>query len=116
MKIAEGAPGVEEAGGEIEDRVSPSRLKESGLGVTVGVGLAAALVGTGRLVRWGSGVLSGEALGVKAVAVASAKAAGGGVNSVTIGPAVGGVSAGEQPVKRMMVRNNAGQTFVTNCR
>jgi hypothetical protein len=101
---------------ESGDSVSPSLIKESGLGVAVGVGLAVRLVGTGVAVRLGGGVLGGEVLGVKASVVASAGAVGVTVNSVTIGAAVGDVSRGEQPVKRIKARDRASQILATNCR
>jgi hypothetical protein len=111
MKTAEGAPDVGEARGESDGRVSPSRIKESGLGA----GLAAGLVGVGVVVRLGGGVLGGAVFGVRAIVVASARAVGVAVNSVTIGTAVGGVSTGKQPVKRLTVRYNASQILATNC-
>ncbi len=82
-----------------EDRVSPSRVKESGVEVAIGLGLAAGLVGSGEAVR--RGVPGGEVFGGKARVVASTGRVGVAVNSVTMGTAVGGISAGEQPVKRM---------------
>ena len=110
MKIAEGVPGVGEGMGESDGIVSPSLTKESGLGVAVGVGLVVGLVGAGVAVRLGGGVLDGEAL-----VVASAGTVGVAVNSVTMGTAVGGVSTGEQLVKRMTARDRASQILAPNC-
>jgi hypothetical protein len=104
MKTARGVPDAGEAMGERDGIVSPSLVKESGLGVVIGVGLAVGLVGVGVAVRLG--VLSGEILGVKATVVASAGA---------VGAAVGG-SAGEQPVKRMMDKYRASPIMAPNCR
>lgn len=58
--------------------------------------------------------LDGEGVGVKAIVVAWADAVGVAVNSVTIGAAVG-VSAGEQPVKRRIVRDKTSQILTVNC-
>ena len=115
MKTAEGVPGLGEGRGESDGRVSPSRIKESGLGVAVEVGLAVGLVGAGVAVRLGVGVLGGEVLSAEAIVVASARAVGVAANSVTIGTAVGGVSTGEQPVKRVTTRNRASQILAMNC-
>jgi len=101
---------VGEAMGESDGNVSPSLIKESGLGVAVGVGLALGLVGAGVAVRLGGGVLDGEVL-----VVASAGTVGVAANSVTMGTAVGGVSTGEQLVKRMTVRDRASQILAPNC-
>jgi hypothetical protein len=107
---------VGEGRGESDDRVSPSLIKASGLGVAVGVELAVGLVGVGVAVRLGVGVLSGEVLGAIAIVVASAGAVGVVANSETIGTAVGGVSTAEQPVKRMTAKDRASQIWATNWR
>ena len=104
-----------EGRGESDGIVSPSLIKESGLGVAVGVGLVVGLVGAGVAVRPGVGVRGGEVLGVKAIVVASAGTVGVAVNSVTMGTAVGGVSTGEQLVKRMAARDRASQILAPNC-
>jgi hypothetical protein len=91
--------------GERDGIVSPSLIKESGLGVVVGVGLAVGLVGVGVAVRLG--VLNGEILGVKATIVASA---------AVVGVAMGSGSTGEQPAKRMTVRDRASPIMAPNCR
>jgi hypothetical protein len=99
--------------GESDGMVSPWLIKASGLGVAVGVGLVVGLVGAGVAVR--VGVLNGEVLGVKATVVASARIVGVAVNSLTIGTAVDGGSAGEQPVKMITIRDRARQVLVPNC-
>jgi hypothetical protein len=54
-------------------------------------------------------------LGVKAIVGVLAGVVGVAVNLATVGAAVGGGSTGEQPVKRMITRDRAGQIFITNC-
>ena len=80
-----------------------------------GVGLAVGWVVAGIAVRL-VGVSDGEAIGEKAIVVASARAVGVMVNSGTTGTAVGGVSMGEQLTRLMAARARTSQILATNCR
>ena len=108
-KTAKGVPGVGEVRSDI---VSPSLVKAVELGAAVALGLAVGGIKVGVAVRPGVGVRSGEVLGVNTVAVAVAGVA---LNSATIGAAVGGVSSGAQPVRRMAARDRDSQILAKNC-
>ena len=62
------------------------------------------------------GVIDGEAIGEKAIVVATAITDEVAVNSVTTGTAVGGVSTNEQPTRMMAARDRTSQILATNCR
>ena len=80
--------------------------------------------GVGLAVSWGVpgiavrlvGVSDGEAIGEKAIVVATAIADEVAVNSVTTGTAVGDVSMGEQSTKMKAARARTSQILATNCR